>query len=217
MYKLAVFDMDGTLLDTVEDLYMAGNHALRQFGYPEHPREAYKLFAGGGLHNLVIQALKPVEDTAAIEQVEAVFRVYYEDHAQDYTKPYDGMVEALCALKRAGLKTAVLSNKPDTFARALAEQYFPGIFDVAYGQREGVPLKPDPTALEEILSICGCSGEECVYVGDTGIDVHTGKNVGAFTIGVTWGFRARDELESAGADSIIDQCDELIKIIVDKK
>lgn len=216
MSRLAIFDLDGTLLDTIDDLAVACNHALRRFGFPEHGREAYKLFVGNGTHNLILRALAPVKDTASIAQVEAVFHAYYRDHAQDCTRPYDGIPEALAAVKAGGYRLAVLSNKPHAYVGELVEQYFPGLFDAAYGQREGVPIKPDPAAVLEIMAKLGFAAGDCVYIGDTAVDVETGKNAGLPTIGVLWGFRTRAELEKAGADVIVDKTTALAKILVDK-
>lgn len=216
MYKLAAFDMDGTLLDTVHDLAMAGNFALRSNDFPERAVDAYKYFAGNGVHNLILRALAPVTDPDSVLRVEAAFRAYYAEHTQDYTRPYDGIPEALENLKRAGVRLAVLSNKPHEYTHELAEQYFPGVFDVALGQREGIPLKPDPAALREIMRRLNIAVEDGVYIGDTAVDVQTGHNAGLPTIGVLWGFRPKEELESAGADVIITKCSDLVKIIIDK-
>lgn len=217
MYKLAIFDMDGTLLDTIDDLAVACNRALRLSGYPEHPREAYKLFVGSGAQKLILRALPPdVRDTAAIQRVAAAFHEYYSRHAQDLTKPYDGVAEVLAALKAAGVRIAVLSNKPDEYVGALSDRYFPGLVDVSYGQREGVPIKPDPAAVFEIMGLFGLRAEECVYIGDTGVDMRTGAGAGLTTVGVLWGFRTKRELEDNGAKVIIHNPSDLIKIIVDK-
>lgn len=216
MYRLAIFDMDGTLLDTIDDLAVATNQALRRFGFPEHERDAYKLFVGDGIHNLILRAIAPANDAASIVSVEAAFHAYYGEHAQDLTKPYDGIADALRAIHRAGVRLAVFSNKPHEYVGVLAEQYFPGLFDMAVGQREGVPVKPDPTAVREIMQRLGCAPEECIYIGDTGVDIRTGRGAGLATVGVLWGFRTKKELEDAGADVIIDKCSDLVQIIVDK-
>lgn len=218
MYQLAIFDLDGTLLDTVDDLANACNRALRLSGYPEHPRDAYKLFVGGGVKNLIYRALPPeVRDTAAIrDRVGAVFGDYYRNHAQDLTRPYDGAEEMLTRLRNAGVRVAVLSNKPDAYTGVLVEQYFPGVVDLAYGQREGVPIKPDPTAVYEIMGHFDVCKENCVYIGDSGSDMVTGRNAGLDTIGVLWGFRTKKELEESGAAYIVDKMEDLVKIILDK-
>ena len=218
MYKLAIFDLDGTLLDTIEDLAVACNRALRLGGFDEHPCEAYKSFVGNGMHNLVTRALPPQHrDSGTVESTKARFSEYYGAHAQDATRPYDGIVEALTGLQRAGVKVAVLSNKPDRYTGILVERYFPGLVDLAYGQREGVPIKPDPTAVREIMGRFGYGPEECIYIGDSGTDMETGGNAGLDTIGVLWGFRTKSELESHGATITIDKAAGLLEIIVDNK
>lgn len=216
MFKLAVFDMDGTLLDTVHDLASAGNYALCQSGLPVHDVDAYKYFAGNGAHNLVLRAMAPVSDADSVTRVEAAFHAHYADHAEDHTKPYDGISQALAQLRQHGVRLAVLSNKPHAYTKELAEQYFPGLFDMVYGQRDGIPIKPDPAALLEILQLTGYSPKDCVYIGDTAVDIETGHNGGMSTIGVLWGFRTRNELEEAGADVIINKCADLVKVVVDK-
>lgn len=216
MHKLAIFDLDGTLLNTIDDLAVACNHALRTNGFAEHPHDAYKLFVGNGVHNLVLRALPEDErNTAATEQVEAVFNEYYSAHAQDHTRPYDGIPEALRAIRDAGVKIAVLSNKPDAYTGVLVKQYFPGLVDVAYGQREGVPIKPDPAAVYEIMNLLGFDARETVYIGDSGVDMQTGSNAGVKAIGVLWGFRTRNELETYGAAVLVDKPFDLVKNIVD--
>lgn len=218
MYKLAIFDLDGTLLNTIDDLADACNYALQSQGFPEHTADAYKQFVGNGAHNLILRAMPPAyRDTAATGKVEAVFHAQYADHAQDKTWPYPGIISALTALRVAEVRVAVLSNKPDTYTGKLVEQYFPGLADVVFGQRDGVPIKPDPTAVEEILHIMGCDPGDAVYIGDTGVDIQTGRAAGMDTIGVAWGFRTREELETNGASVIIDKTEDLIKIIVDNQ
>lgn len=216
MYKLAIFDLDGTLLNTIDDLAVAMNHALRLGGFPEHPVEAYCVFVGNGVRVLAERVLPP--DSRSQEQVNGLiarFDAYYALHSQDCTRPYDGIPEALAALQAAGTQVAVLSNKVDGYVGQLVEQYFPGLVDVAVGQREGVPLKPDPAAVHEILRQMDCEKEDCIYIGDTGTDMDTGRSAGLTTIGVTWGFRTRQELESHDANYIIDKVSQLTEIIVD--
>lgn len=216
MYRLAVFDLDGTLLNTLDDLAAACNYALQSEGYPVHPHEAYKLFVGGGAYNLIKRILPSESNNAAvIEKVTAVFSAYYSDHAQDYTKPYPGVLEMLERIRAAGIAVAVLSNKPDRYTGVLVKEYFPGLVDIAYGQREGVPIKPDPTALFEIMKYCGCEKRDCVYIGDSGIDMQTGNSAGVYTIGVSWGFRTKEELEKDGAMLIVDKTSQLGDFIVD--
>lgn len=217
MVKLAIFDMDGTLLNTLADLAEACNHALRKGGFPVHTEDEYKNFVGRGPMHLIERAL-PEErrDSATVQKTRGDFSEYYEEHSLDSTKPYDGVDYAMKTAREAGVSIAVLSNKPDEYAVSLSEIFFPGLIDLPAGSKQGVPLKPDPSAGLEIMRHFGVSPEETVYIGDSGVDMQTGKRLGAYTVGVTWGFRPKNELQECGADVIIDNVEELIKILVDK-
>ncbi|MDR2933552.1 MAG: HAD family hydrolase [Oscillospiraceae bacterium] len=217
MSAFAIFDLDGTLLDTIDDLADACNYALKKQGFPVHPVNPYKYFVGTGVMNLIRQALPAgarVDET--VLRVKEDYDAYYAAHAQDKTKPYPGIVRALETLQERGVKIGVLSNKPHIYTCSLTNFYFPGLVDVMFGQREGVPHKPDPAAVFDMMRIMDVQNDEGFYIGDTSTDMQTGKNAGLYTIGVLWGFRTRDELEKHGADSIVDNSDDLIKIIVDK-
>lgn len=218
MRKLAVFDLDGTLLDTLSDLAGAANYALRELGMPLHEREAYKLCVGNGARVLMRRALPEEyrQDRQVLQKAFELFWEYYARHAQDETKPYPGIPELLRDLRALGVMLAVLSNKPDDSVQMLLPFYFPGVFGLAFGQREGIPHKPDPGAVFEILRHFGAAPGEAIYIGDSAVDIETGKNAGLYTVGVSWGFRTKGELINAGADVIIDKPAELIKIIVDK-
>lgn len=217
MFKLAIFDMDGTILDTLIDLAEACNHALRKGGFPVHEVDEYRNFVGRGPAYLVEQAL-PADnrDGATVKKTREAFAEYYEAHDMDATKPYDGVIGAMESIREAGVGVAVLSNKPHGYAIHLSEVYFPGLIDLSVGSRDGVPLKPDPAPGLEIMRHFGASPDETVYIGDSGVDMQTGKRLGAYTVGVSWGFRPKSELQEQGADVIIDKVDELCKIIVDK-
>lgn len=216
MYSLALFDLDGTLLDTIDDLAGACNHALAARGFPTHDRDAYKYFVGRGARKLVARALAPITDTASIQEVEAVFRSYYSQHDQVMTRPYPGVSAALGALRQAGVDVAVLSNKPHPDVQRLVQCFFPETVAAAWGQREGVPAKPDPAVLLEILAHFGYRPEDCIYFGDSGVDMQTGKSADVYTVGVSWGFRTKQELWDAGADDIIDKTEQIVKKVVDK-
>jgi phosphoglycolate phosphatase len=217
MKPFAVFDLDGTLLDTLEDLADACNTALAREGFPVHPVEPYRFFVGDGAANLIRRAL-PAEnrDEETLAKVKAHFDAHYAAHSRDKTKPYPGIPEMLHALRQAGFALAVLSNKPDAYAGELVELYFPGLIDLTFGQREGVPLKPDPAALKEIMKLLAVQPQDGFYIGDTGTDMETGKRGNLCTIGVSWGFRTIDELLTAGADSIVNKAAQLPKIMLDK-
>ena len=215
MYKVAIFDLDGTLLDTLKDLADACNFALRSYGFPEHQIEEYKYFLGNGAYKLIERAL-PIgkKDAETIGKVLGEFKKYYEKHKSDFTKPYDGIEELLIALKEAGIKTAVVSNKPHEFAVEIVERYFAKSFDIVFGKREGYLAKPDPTTVIETLNYFKCKKEEAVYIGDSDVDMFTGKNAGLFSIGVAWGFRGARELSAAGANKIVYTSEELLSEII---
>lgn len=217
VYRLAVFDLDGTLLDTLDDLANACNYALRMEGLPEHPREAYKRFVGNGEHQLILRATAPVNDAASIQRVEAAFHARYTAYPDKDTRPYPGVVKMLSCLRAQGVMTAVLSNKLDEHVQPLVQRYFPGLLTCAYGQRQGFPLKPDPQAALALLHELSVPVEDCVYVGDSSVDMQMGKRAGVYTVGVAWGFRTKDELVQSGADVVVDEIAALEKIILDNK
>ena len=215
MYKVAIFDLDGTLLDTLKDLADACNFALRSYGFSEHQIDEYKYFLGNGVYKLVERAL-PMDkkDGETVDKVLTEFKKYYEKHKSDFTKPYDGIEELLIALKETGIKTAVVSNKPHEFAVEIVERYFAKSFDIVFGKREGYLAKPDPTTVIETLNYFKCKKEEAVYIGDSDVDMFTGKNAGLFSIGVAWGFRGARELSAAGANKIVYTSEELLSEII---
>lgn len=198
MTKLIIFDLDGTLLDTREDIANACNHALEACGCPQRRLDEYNMLVGRGIYNLFRQALP--EDRRSDEMVMKMrdaFVPYYNRHINDFTKPYDGIPEMLDRLAEAGISFAIASNKYQEGTEALAEKYFSRYgFRCILGQREGKPIKPDPEIIfEAIASVPGTSVEEVVYCGDSDVDMQTGIGAGVRTIGVTWGFRTRQELE----------------------
>lgn len=197
MFKLAIFDLDGTLLDSLADLASACNHALSECGFPEHRVEEYKLLVGRGIYNLFRGAMPPeaVSDEN-VQRMASLFLPWYSDHKCDFTTPYDGILEMLELLTERGVALAVASNKYQEGAQELVSRYFGEFpFVKVYGQLEGRPIKPDPTIVEQIMeSMAGITKEEVVYVGDSNVDMQTGLNAGVATIGVTWGFRSREEL-----------------------
>lgn len=217
MYKLAIFDMDGTLLDTLADIAKACNYALFDGGFPVHEEEKYKAFVGRGPIYLIEMALPEharVETT--ISRTRQVFEEYYVKHSQDLTKPYDDTLDMLRAVRGAGIRSVIYSNKPQIGVLPLAEAFFGGLYDLAIGFRDGIPPKPEPDTGLEIMRRFGAAADETVYIGDSDVDMRTAKNIGAYAVGVTWGFRTRADLESNGADVIIDKMSELTKIIIDK-
>lgn len=213
MIDTIIFDMDGTLLDTLEDLADATNAGLAHRGYPARTLEEIRSFVGNGVGVLLGKAVPEGTPDGEMEQCLSYFKEYYAKHWQDKTKPYDGILPLLAALKEKHVKTAVISNKYDAAVVQLCEDYFPGSFDVARGEREGVPRKPAPDAIYAILEELGSEKKNAVYVGDSEVDMATAKNSGLTAVGVTWGFRDRQLLEEKGADYIIDRPDQLLELL----
>ncbi len=213
-YKAALFDLDGTVLDTLEDLADATNTVLTAHGYPTHTVDAVRSFVGNGIGNLIRRALPEGTDEAKIHTVLGDFKKYYAEHCADKTKPYDGVLEMLQTLRAAGIQTAVVSNKADFAVKALADHYFAGLFDVAVGEREGVARKPAPDSVFEVMRDLGVISAECVYIGDSDVDVLTAKNTDIDGIFVTWGFRSADCLRQSGATVIVNSVSELTERIL---
>lgn len=203
MYRAVLFDLDGTLTNTLEDIAFAMNRALRLNGLPEHPVNAYRYFVGDGVHMLVRRAIGERQ-----EMEDAVFHTYqdyYKEHNLDRTRPYDGVPEMLAALQEKGLKLCVFSNKPDADTRRVVAHFFPQVnFVVVRGQVEGVPVKPDPAGALAVAAECGIAPENFLYLGDTDVDMLCAQRAGMHPVGVTWGFRTAEELEKAGAERLID-------------
>jgi len=212
---LLIFDLDGTLLDTVADLAASTNHALRLCGFPVHESNAYHYFVGNGINKLFERVLPEGEKTQEnIFQVRQYFLEYYGIHNTDLTKPYSGMVDLLLSLQSVGIKLAVASNKYQKGTEELIQHFFSGINFVAlFGQRENVPTKPDPTIVYDILDIAKTEKQNAIYIGDSGVDMLTAKNSGIEAIGVTWGFRPRTELEEFLPKYIVDYPSEILSII----
>ncbi len=205
MYRCVVFDLDGTLLNTLDDLADAGNWVCRNHGWPTHTVEEYKYFVGNGMAKLTERFVPEAQRTP--EGVRAIldeFMPYYDAHKADKTAPYPGMAEVLARLKAAGVSLAVLSNKADAMAGPVVERYYPGVFPVIQGALPGLPTKPDPTLLRRLLDRLGADAEKTLFVGDSNVDIRTAKNGGLPGCGVLWGFRTRAELEAEGADYIVD-------------
>ena len=201
MTKLAeVFDLDGTLLDTIDDLAYAVNTALTENGFPTHPREAYFYFVGNGARTLVQRALPQDVEKTVFETVYARYSELYEAHWNVFTKPYDGILELLAALRADGIPLGVVSNKVHDRTLEVIDTFFPNTFDAVFGNRPGVPLKPDPAGVFDALKALGSDPAHAFYLGDTGVDIETGKRAGIYSAGALWGFRTAEELTAAGAD-----------------
>lgn len=205
MKKLCIFDLDGTLLDTLPTISYYCNLSLREFGLPEIEEEKFKYLAGNGAKVLIERMLDEVGADRE-EYFDKVYKFYnreYDKNVSHLTKPFDGVPEMLAGLKTLGIDTAVISNKPDFAAVNVVKLFLGELVDIAHGGRDGIPLKPAPDGVFEIMEEAGVTADECIYVGDTGTDMETGKNSGIFSIGVLWGFRKEDELLENGADIIV--------------
>ena len=215
MKKLVIFDLDGTLLDTIADLAESANHALKQLGYPTRDVEKIRTFVGNGVNKLLFRALPDEEKTEEnMMRMRTHFVPYYDAHNADLSAPYPGIVALLEELQAKGLMIAVASNKYQEATVKLVKHYFPMIdFVEVLGQREGINVKPDPTIVFDILQKAGVSKEETLYVGDSGVDMQTAINAGVDAIGVTWGFRPRTELEDFHPMGLIDQAEELLGFV----
>lgn len=213
-YKAVIFDMDGTILNTLEDLKNATNYSLRQFGMPERSLEEVRMFVGNGIRKLVERAVPAGTPKEKINQVFDVFLEYYEIHSADNTSPYPGILELVEKLKKAGIKTAVSTNKADVPAQELGREYFNGIFDLIVGQQDGLKVKPAPDSVNKILSILDIQKKDAIYIGDSDVDVQTAKNSGLDFIGVSWGFRGREFLEKNGAKNIVDNANEILDLVI---
>ncbi len=201
---LVIFDLDGTLLDTIADLAAAANAALKEKGYPVRTQKECQQFVGNGVNKLLERALPDGHKTAQeVAAIRPAFFAYYDQHLADVTKPYPGMAELLEALHLRGVKLAVASNKYQSATERLVKQFFPDIpFTAVLGQREGIPVKPDPSIVEEILWAAGVPRERVLYVGDSDVDMQTAHNAGVRVCAVTWGFRSREELAAYKPDFI---------------
>lgn len=214
MYKAVIFDLDGTLLDTLEDLADSTNYALSKNGLPERSITEIRSFVGNGVANLIKKALPAVIEKETAERVFADFKEHYSKHCEDKTRAYAGVEEMLDTLNVAGIKTAVVSNKLESAVKKLCDKYFGSRILAAAGDKEGRKRKPEPDAVYAALEELGAKPGEAVYVGDSDVDIHTAKNSGMECIAVSWGFRSREVLINAGAKVIADSPKELTGYIL---
>ncbi len=215
MTKLCIFDMDGTLVNTIDTIAHFANTALGHFGLDTFPTDAYKLMVGNGSEKLIQNMLKGLgKEDMDYKEIHSYYFDIYDKDFMYLTRAYDGIVDMLKKLKEKGIKTAILSNKDDVTAKKVAKDLFEeGLIDLCIGGREGIPLKPAPDAVFEIMKHFDATKSECIYVGDTATDIKTAKNAGLYSIGVLWGFRDEKELKEAGADVIISRPMEIIDLI----
>jgi len=214
-YRAVLFDLDGTLLDTLEDLADSMNEALGRLGFAPHPAAAYKLFVGDGVVNLATRVLPDGHrDDATVASVVKLMREIYGLHWADKTQPYPGVPELLDTLAERGVKTAVLSNKPHDSTTQCVEKLLPKWrFDAVVGVSEAVPPKPDPRGVEQVVARLGVPREEFLYLGDTNTDMHTANGAGIFAVGALWGFRTAEELLASGARALIEKPIELLGLL----
>ncbi len=213
-YPYAIFDLDGTLLNTLGDLHAAVNHALREFGFPERSLAEVRRFIGNGVVKLMERSTPDATDEKTNAECLSVFREYYLSHMADTTAPYEGIIDLLKKLREKGIKIAVVSNKLHPAVVDLCEDYFGGLIDVALGVAEESERKPAPTNVYKAMELMGADESNTVYIGDSEVDVQTAENAGLPCIGVLWGFRDKDELICAGAKFIAADTDEVERIIL---
>lgn len=215
MIRLVIFDLDGTLLNTIDDLAASTNHALRQHHYPEHDESAFPYFVGNGINKLLERAMPEAERTPEkIQELRRNFIDHYSRHCTDLTRPYEGIPELLQVLHKRDIRLAVASNKYQEGTEKLTRHFFKSIpFAAVLGQRTGIAVKPDPAIVNEILLSTGCSPADTLYIGDSGIDMQTALNSGADPVGVTWGFRTQKELEENGAHYIVGHPNDIIRLL----
>jgi len=215
-YKLAIFDLDGTVLDTIDDLADAVNHVLTEFGMPCRSIDEVRAYTGNGARRLIELSATPGTPNETVDKILSVYREYYGAHSEIKTAPYAGICEMLKKLRASGCRTAVLSNKPDAPVVTLCKKYFDGLFDYAAGEREGIIRKPSPDGIYQIMKLFGASAAETVYIGDSEVDIETARNAGLDCISVDWGFRDRSTLIDAGAVRIVSSADELLSAILEQ-
>lgn len=218
MKSLLIFDLDGTLLNTIADLGEACNAALMKYGYPTHQADEYPHLVGNGVNKLIERALPEGEKSEEnILRLRSVFVPYYNAHLCVHTHPYEGMEDVVKELRRSGYRLAVASNKYDAAAKSLVGHYFGEQFDLVYGEREGVRRKPDPQIVYDIMQALRSKREEVLYAGDSDVDMQTAKNAGVDAVGCSWGFCEKDRLEEASPKYLIDSPKELLEIVRTKE
>ena len=202
-YKLAIFDLDGTILDTLQDLTDSTNYVLNTNGYPIHTIDEVRRYVGNGIYLLIKRALPKGTDEKEIQRLFEQFVSYYKDHCAIKTKPYEGIKDLLVSLKEKGIKRAVVSNKGDFAVKILIDKYFPDLFEISVGQKDGVRKKPYPDSVNEVLKELDCKNQDAVYIGDSEVDIQTAMNANMECISVSYGFRSKDFLKENKARLIV--------------
>ena len=214
-YDAVIFDLDGTLLDTLDDLTASTNAAVESFGIPPYTRDQVSSFVGNGIRNLMRRAVPGGEENPEFEQAFSRFKAHYGAHCMDRTRAYPGIPEMLRELKADGYRTGIVSNKADFAVKKLKDAYFDGLVDTAVGEREGVQRKPAPDTVFAAMQELGSRPEECIYVGDSEVDIETAANAGIPCISVTWGFKTTEFLKEHGAEHLVSTPEELEQCILD--
>ncbi len=213
-YKIAIFDLDGTLLDTLQDLAVSTNFALEQSGYPQRTLEEVRRFVGNGIEKLIERAVPAGTSPEDKKRTLAIFKAHYAEHCEDHTAPYDGVIALLDRLAEEGIPLAVVSNKIDFAVRELCEKYFGARIAIAVGERDGIRRKPYPDSVLEVLGKLNISPADAVYIGDSEVDVQTAVNAGTDSVIVTWGFRDKDFLLESGAEILADSAEALMELLI---
>lgn len=208
-YKLVIFDLDGTVLNTLGDLANAVNAAMGMHGYPTHSLEQVRVMVGNGVANLIRRAVPTDTTDEKCAEVLADFKAYYREHVNDVTKPYDGILSLLKALRESGVKVGINSNKYDAALQNLCRIHFDGLYDYAVGESETTPRKPDPTAAKRIMQAVNAAPNQTIYIGDSNVDLNTAANAGIDSAWVSWGFRKRDEMRDCEIARAFDTAEEL--------
>jgi len=208
-----IFDMDGTLLYTLEDLTDSTNYALEKCAYPKRTLKEVRNFVGNGVAKLIERAIPKGRNNPDFEKCLEIFKKNYSENMYNKTKPYDGILDMLAVLRKNGFKIAVVSNKFDSAVKELSKKYFNGLIDISVGQRDDVAKKPAPDSVNEVIKELGVKKEDCIYVGDSEVDIQTAQNAGLDCISVVWGYKDIDFLYQNGASTIIYSPEELLDII----
>ncbi|MCD7954330.1 MAG: HAD family hydrolase [Lachnospiraceae bacterium] len=212
-YRLVIFDMDGTILNTLDDLADSLNFALRKSALPERSRDEVRSFVGNGIRKLIERSVPEETSPETQEQVFADFTEHYRKHCMDKTRPYDGITDLLRALKERNIKTAVISNKADYAVQKLSEHFFEGVFDSVAGEKPGVRKKPAPDSVNVVLEQLKIDRTDAVYIGDSDVDIQTAANAGVDCILVSWGFRDKDFLYQHGAKTVVSVPEEIARVV----
>ena len=211
-YKTLIFDLDGTLLDTLQDLAAATNYTLKKNGFPERTTDEVRMFVGNGIRKLIERAVPAGTSVAMQERVYADFNVYYKAHCADTTCTYPGVLQLLEEARALGCQTAIVSNKADYGVQELAKQYFPGLLDAAIGEQAGIAKKPAPDMLVAIMEKLGADKESTIYISDSDTDLMTAANTGIPCIGACWGFRGREFLVAHGATLLAERVEDVLPL-----